>query len=387
MSRTSFLFVQLITLSRVAASLTFVILAVNNSPRAALLVYIYALFSDFADGMAARRLESVSEGGALIDLLSDKVLTVLSLSVALLQGVAILPCLLVIIREVSLMVLRTSRTTNWLVPPIRALGVIAVAPVRIGTGLLLIALILPAQTQLLAIVNGLFWISAAAGWAILTWRVFFNRKQRVGGNIDSLEGAAAVTAAEAAPSKPIEALPEPSLTIRDELMLAQDWFKVHVTYRAAVQRYLLLSSGILAVAYVNLLEKDRSAAAILGALGAIATTAFVLLEIITNTKIQKAKAVVRRILQRGGVGVSEESPSVFELFGGGESWADEGFQTILFHDPVWIGIAEAALVCGFVIASAYALSESIRWILGFAAASFTGMLSLSVAVWRGASRR
>jgi len=175
----------------------------------------------------------------------------------------------------------------------------------------------------------------------------------------------------------------------ENIRVALDWFKIHVEYRAAMQRYLLLSSGVLAVAYVNLLAEDRIAAGALGLVGAFVTLAFSLLEVITNIKIQGCKRVVRSVI----VSRSEAEPRLLPhltvvgaLFGGTEERLDEGTGSFVLHDPTWTALAEGTLVTFFVAAALYAWVGTSCWLAIVSLSTFVAYVGTAVTLWRRVSR-
>jgi len=92
--------VQLISLSRLLAALIFSSLAFQNVPTIFVAgVYVFAIGSDLIDGFLARRLEAETYFGKVLDLVSDKSLTIVSLLYAAACGVTVLPLAMIATRE------------------------------------------------------------------------------------------------------------------------------------------------------------------------------------------------------------------------------------------------------------------------------------------------
>lgn len=93
--------IQSISLSRLFAALIFASLAFQNFPARLLAgIYGFAMCSDLADGFLARRLNAETYIGKVLDLVSDKSLTVVSLLYAAERGISFLPLALIAMREI-----------------------------------------------------------------------------------------------------------------------------------------------------------------------------------------------------------------------------------------------------------------------------------------------
>ena len=100
-------FVQSVSVLRLFATLLFASLAFQNLPlRLLACIYGFAMCSDLVDGFLARRLNMESYAGKVIDLVSDKSLTVVSLLYAAERGIYILPLALIAMREMVVIGLR-----------------------------------------------------------------------------------------------------------------------------------------------------------------------------------------------------------------------------------------------------------------------------------------
>ena len=93
--------VESISLSRLLAALLFASLAFQNVP--VLLVsgiYVFAMCTDLIDGYLARRLKADTYFGKVVDLVSDKSMTIVSLLYAAAREISIFPLALIAIREI-----------------------------------------------------------------------------------------------------------------------------------------------------------------------------------------------------------------------------------------------------------------------------------------------
>lgn len=133
------IFIQLVTVSRAIAALLFISLALI--PQYAILsaiLFAYACLTDLADGYFARKFRCTSETGGILDLFSDKYLTIISLIYAIARGLPIFPCCIAILREVFLLSMRNIFVNNQqLFPPKRFIGLLTVAPIWLATFVLL----------------------------------------------------------------------------------------------------------------------------------------------------------------------------------------------------------------------------------------------------------
>src|SRR5262249_19872907 len=92
--------VQAITLLRLFAGLLFAALAFQNVPLMIVpILYGLAMCSDLLDGYVARRLDAETHLGKVLDLVSDKSLTIVSLLYAAARGINIVPLALIATRE------------------------------------------------------------------------------------------------------------------------------------------------------------------------------------------------------------------------------------------------------------------------------------------------
>ena len=125
------LLVQLVTISRALTAFVFVSIALIPEYRTiSSILFIYACLSDILDGFLARFFSCSSQGGKALDLFSDKYLTILCILYAVARGQPIIPCSIVIFREVFLLAIRTLHQNGTpIIPTQRVLGGITVLPI------------------------------------------------------------------------------------------------------------------------------------------------------------------------------------------------------------------------------------------------------------------
>src|SRR5207245_1353451 len=93
--------VESLSLSRLIAALLFAAVVFQSIPVAVpASLYIFAMCSDLLDGYLARKFEAETYFGKVLDLVSDKSMTIVSLLYAAERGVALLPLALIGTREV-----------------------------------------------------------------------------------------------------------------------------------------------------------------------------------------------------------------------------------------------------------------------------------------------
>jgi phosphatidylglycerophosphate synthase len=99
--------VQAISVSRLLASLVFATIALQDfSVLLIASIYGFAACTDLADGYVARKFRVTTFPGKVIDLISDKSLTVVSLLYAASRGISLLPLALLGAREIIVLGLR-----------------------------------------------------------------------------------------------------------------------------------------------------------------------------------------------------------------------------------------------------------------------------------------
>lgn len=92
--------VDSISLSRLLAALLFASLAFQNVPLMILGgIYVFAMCTDLLDGYLARRFQAGTYFGKVVDLVSDKCMTIVSLLYASARGIDVLPLALIAVRD------------------------------------------------------------------------------------------------------------------------------------------------------------------------------------------------------------------------------------------------------------------------------------------------
>jgi phosphatidylglycerophosphate synthase len=100
MRRTRIWLVDAISLSRLVAALVFACLALQHVPTfVTASVYAIAMMTDALDGFLARTLSSTTYLGKVVDLVSDKSLTIVSLLYASSRGMDIVPLSIIAVRD------------------------------------------------------------------------------------------------------------------------------------------------------------------------------------------------------------------------------------------------------------------------------------------------
>ena len=171
------LLVQAVTLSRVILTLLFVTTALTPRYRIhAMVFFVCAAGSDLIDGSLARRLNAVTRGGGALDLFGDKFLTICSVLFAVARGIDLLPCSLIVLREIFLSCIRGVHVDGQpVIPPTRVLGTITATTIRLSTLALLLqqtATRNPSES-----INTLFYLVAAFYALSLTYRIVSNRER------------------------------------------------------------------------------------------------------------------------------------------------------------------------------------------------------------------
>jgi len=125
----------------------------------AFILFATAAITDFFDGYLARKWDATSDYGAMIDQVSDKLLVVsIILTLLYLGRVELVPCLLIIFREIFVSGLREHLGKKQIDVPVTQLTKIKTALQMLALAILIIAPII--GTTLLSIGQVLFWISA-----------------------------------------------------------------------------------------------------------------------------------------------------------------------------------------------------------------------------------
>jgi len=148
-----------LSLARLFAALIFASLAFQNVPVVVLAgLYGLAMTSDLLDGRLARKLHAESHFGKVLDLVSDKSLTIVSLLYAAERGVSLLPLALVAAREVIMIGARTLLVRGKSVfPTSRIFGGLMAFALWGNTLFLVLA---GSDAELIRIANLVYWVCA-----------------------------------------------------------------------------------------------------------------------------------------------------------------------------------------------------------------------------------
>jgi phosphatidylglycerophosphate synthase len=147
--------VSAISISRLLVALLFASVAFHVSPGVVAGVYVVAMGSDLLDGYFARKLKVETDFGKVLDLISDKSLTIVSLLFAAIQGIGILPLALIGTREIiGLGVRMIIFDGSPLLPTNRTLGRVMVMAVWGNTLFLILA---GEVASLIRVANLVYW--------------------------------------------------------------------------------------------------------------------------------------------------------------------------------------------------------------------------------------
>lgn len=187
-SSTRIWIVELTTVSRLGAGLLFASLAFQNVPRTLLVaLYVFAIGTDLLDGYLARRLNAVTYFGKVLDLISDKALTIISLLYAAACGIDMLPLAFIGSREIIAIGARMIVVEGTqLLPSNRLLGGL-MALMLWGNTILLI--VVSRESYLISTVNIIYWACGVVFVLTLFVRVYLNAHRiRASLECDSLPG-------------------------------------------------------------------------------------------------------------------------------------------------------------------------------------------------------
>lgn len=163
--------VELVSVSRLLAALVFASLAFQNVPVGVLAaIYSFAMVSDVVDGYLARRLEAVTYFGKVVDLISDKSMTIVSLLYAAARGIDTLPLALIAIREIVMLGARLIVVGGApLFRSSRAVGGVMAVLLWGNTFFLVLA---RASDELIKLANAVYWVCAGIVSVNLIARVY-----------------------------------------------------------------------------------------------------------------------------------------------------------------------------------------------------------------------
>jgi len=131
---TPLLVVQLITSVRVVSAIIFAAtVVIPKYQLAALLCYLLGLSTDAIDGFAARRLQVSSPAGGAYDGFADKAMTVVSSLYGVAIGAPLIPCTLVLLRDLFVLSFRAIAGERTMMRPSRLNGSVTAAPLKLLT--------------------------------------------------------------------------------------------------------------------------------------------------------------------------------------------------------------------------------------------------------------
>ena|SRR5438270_433915 len=150
--------IESLSLSRLLAALLFASLAFQNISVAFVsALYIFAMCTDLIDGYLARRLEADTYFGKVVDLVSDKSMTVVSLLYAAARGVSVFPLALIAVREIIMIGARIIIVEDrQLLPTNKTLGGLFALLLWGNT----LFLVLTTDTRLVEIISKIYWACA-----------------------------------------------------------------------------------------------------------------------------------------------------------------------------------------------------------------------------------
>jgi phosphatidylglycerophosphate synthase len=168
--------VQAVTIFRAASAFALAVIAfLPNAATSAFVVYLAAAGSDALDGILARRLSVTTQGGAALDIACDKYLTIFSILFLIAAGAPVLPCYMALARDIFVQAFRAVTVHGRpLFPPIRAIGLLVVIPIRFTTGYVLLTRLIGVSSPV--VVANLCWICGVTSIIVLVLTVALGRR-------------------------------------------------------------------------------------------------------------------------------------------------------------------------------------------------------------------
>lgn len=150
--------VESMSLFRLLAALLFASLAFQNVPVALVSgLYVFAMCTDLVDGYLARKLNAETYLGKVVDLVSDKSMSIVSLLYAAARGVSVFPLALIAIREVIMIGARLIVVEDkQLLPTNKILGGLFALLLWGNT----LFLLLVTETHMVLVVSNIYWVCA-----------------------------------------------------------------------------------------------------------------------------------------------------------------------------------------------------------------------------------
>jgi phosphatidylglycerophosphate synthase len=168
--------VESVSLCRLLAALLFASLAFQNVPLLLVSgVYALAMSSDLIDGYLARKLDAETYFGKVLDLVSDKSLTIVSLLYAAARGITIFPLAIIATREVIMIGARLIIIEgSQLFPTSRSLGGMMWLLLWDNTLFLILA---RNDSKLIRVASYIYWASASLFLVNFIIRVYVSRRR------------------------------------------------------------------------------------------------------------------------------------------------------------------------------------------------------------------
>ena len=168
--------VQTVSLFRLVAAVAFASLAFQSVPTWLVAsIYLSAVVSDLVDGSLARRFSVESFVGKIIDLISDKSLTIVSLLYVAALGLDLLPLAIIASREVIMLGLRAIEVEgSQLLPTSRIFGGI-MAAILWGSTFLLV--VLGTDSSWIDPISLSYYFCAILYITNLVWRLIVSRER------------------------------------------------------------------------------------------------------------------------------------------------------------------------------------------------------------------
>lgn len=175
---------NLLSIFRIVSLPFLVFLFYNGHLAAALVLAVLALLSDWFDGIIARRLDMVTELGALLDIVSDLLFTCIVLLLAVEQGFWSLYLFIIwAFRDITVLAMRWSAAQLGFAVPSIVLGKISTAFIYVALVVFFLDVLQPfhAESQYNGYVHilGLVLIHIGLCLQWITAMVYFNRYYRL----------------------------------------------------------------------------------------------------------------------------------------------------------------------------------------------------------------
>lgn len=162
--------VDSISLSRLLAALLFTSLAFQDVPvKLVAGIYVFAMCTDLIDGYLARRFKADTYFGKVVDLVSDKSMTIVSLLYAAARGVTVFPLALIAIRDLIMIGARIITVEDRpLLPTSKVVGGLLALMLWGDT----LFLVLVREPKLVRVASYIYWACAGIFTLNLLSRIF-----------------------------------------------------------------------------------------------------------------------------------------------------------------------------------------------------------------------